>query len=191
MKQLSPSLDGALVGFGVGRCRFVGIRGLLWVAVGSLRLSYFGKSTVAIDAKGRTNLPRELRRKLPDAAGGEVVLTIGPNRDLHLYDAKAFESVLKALRQRRPRTPELSRQIDFLTANATSNTLDDQNRISIPAEMLRYAGLSTRVTFYGAGDRIKLLHPDRAEELLRPPEELAPDLSEFLDTLEVPLEDEL
>ena len=150
-------------------------------------MSYFGKSTVAIDAKGRTNLPRELRRKLPDSANGEIVLTIGPNQDLHLYDAKAFDSLLNGLR-RRPRTPDLSRMIDFLTANSTSCTLDEQNRINIPSDLLKHAKLTNRVTFYGAGDRIKLLQPERAEVLFNPPEELPPDLTEFLDTLEVPME---
>lgn len=150
-------------------------------------MSYFGNSTVAIDAKGRTNLPRELRRKLPDQAGGEVVLTYGSSRDIHLYDAPAFDSLLRGLR-RRPRTPELSRQIEFLTANAFSCVLDEQNRINIPPKMQAHAGLTNRVTFYGAGDRIKLLHPDRAEALINPPQDLPEDLAEFLDTLEVPME---
>ncbi len=153
-------------------------------------MSYFGKSTAAIDAKGRTNLPRELRRKLPESAGGEVVLTFGSNHDLHLYDVRAFEAVLQGLR-RRPRTPELVRFIDFLTGSASTMILDEQNRITIPAEKLRFAGLSNRVTFYGAGDRIKLLEPSRADALLNPPADLSPELTEFLDTLEVPAEGDL
>lgn len=150
-------------------------------------MSYFGNSTVAIDAKGRTNLPRELRRKLPEPAAGEVVLAFGPDRDIHLFDAPAFDAVIRGLR-RQPRTPELARRIEFLTANAFSCVLDEQNRINIPPKMQTYAGLSNRVTFYGAGDRIKLLHPDRAEALINPPLELPEDLAEFLDSLEVPME---
>jgi MraZ protein len=125
-------------------------------------LSYFGKSTVAIDAKGRTNLPRELRGQLPESAPGRVVLAPGPAGELHVYDAPSFDAVLRNLRKGE-RTPERQRLIDILTANTSTCVLDEQNRITIPSDLLKYAKLGNRVTFFGVGDRIKLMAPESAE----------------------------
>lgn len=147
---------------------------------------FYGHSTVAIDAKGRTNLPRELRRELPAGADGKVVVVPGPNSTLTLFDAPAFERTIRAL-QSRERTPELATHIRRLTALAASSELDEQNRLTLPPRLVEWAGLEGRVTFVGEGDRISLMHPARFEsEILG--EGATPGFDSFLDTLQVPLE---
>ena len=47
--------------------------------------SFIGKATVAIDAAGRTNFPKEFRKILKDEAGGQVMVTIGGANTLALY----------------------------------------------------------------------------------------------------------
>lgn len=144
---------------------------------------FFGHSTVALDAKGRTNLPRELRRELPVEAADKVVVVPGPSQTLLLFDAPSFERMLIAL-QARERTPELARHLRQLTALASASVLDEQNRISLPPRLVEWAALETRVTFVGEGDRISLMRPDRFEA------EIASGSGEafdgFLDTLQVP-----
>ena len=147
---------------------------------------YYGHSTVAIDAKGRTNLPRELRRELPSGADGKVVVVPGPNSTLNLFDAPAFERMIRSLHARE-RTAELANHIRRLTALAASSELDDQNRLTLPPRLVEWAGLENRVTFVGEGDRISLIHPARFEtEILG--EGATPGFDGFLDTLQVPLE---
>jgi len=146
---------------------------------------FYGHSTVAIDAKGRTNLPRELRRELPSGADGKVVVVPGPNATLLLFDAPAFERMIRSL-QARERTPELATHIRRLTALAASSELDDQNRLTLPPRLVEWAALENRVTFVGEGDRISLMHPSRFEaEIIG--EGATPGFDGFLDTLQVPL----
>jgi MraZ protein len=146
---------------------------------------FYGHSTVAIDAKGRTNLPRELRRELPSAAEGKVVIVPGPKGTLLLFDAPSFERLLRSL-QARERTQELAASIRRMTAMAASSELDEQNRLSIPPRLMEWASLEGRVTFVGEGDRVSLMPPSRFEtEVLGTG---APDFDGFLDTLQVPQE---
>lgn len=123
---------------------------------------YIGNSTVAIDAKGRTNLPRELRRELPVEADGKVVLVPGPGHTLYCFDAPAYE---RTLRQQNtlPRTSDLAKNLRRMTALAANCILDDQNRLTIPPRLMELAELGTRVTFAGEGDRIMLMTPERFE----------------------------
>ncbi|HNY30642.1 MAG TPA: hypothetical protein PKO15_07130 [Fibrobacteria bacterium] len=144
---------------------------------------FYGHSTVAIDAKGRTNLPRELRRELPAQAEGKVVVVPGPSKTLLLFDAPSFQRVLKSL-QAQERTPELAAKIRRMTAMAASSELDEQNRLTIPPRLMEWAALEGKVAFVGEGDRISLMHPARFEAEVMGTD--TPDFDGFLDTLQVP-----
>ncbi len=126
---------------------------------------YTGNSTVAIDAKGRTNLPREFRRELPVEADGKVVLVPGPGPTLYCLDAPAYERTLRHL-QSLPRTAELAGHLRLMTMLATNCVLDDQNRLTIPPRLVERAGLGAKVTFAGDGDKIMLMTPERFEAVI-------------------------
>lgn len=147
---------------------------------------FYGHSTVAIDAKGRTNLPRELRRELPASAEGKVVVVPGPQGTLLLFDAPSFERLLRSL-QSRERTVELAASIRRMTAMAAASELDEQNRLGIPPRLMEWASLENRVTFVGEGDRVSLMRPSRFESDVLGID--APGFDGFLDTLQVPEED--
>ncbi|HXP90016.1 MAG TPA: hypothetical protein VN931_03695 [Fibrobacteria bacterium] len=144
---------------------------------------FYGHSTVAIDAKGRTNLPRELRRELPASAEGKVVVVPGPKGTLLLFDAPSFERLLRSL-QSRERTVELAASIRRMTAMAATSELDEQNRLGIPPRLMEWASLENRVTFVGEGDRVSLMPPSRFESEVLGTD--APGFDGFLDTLQVP-----
>jgi MraZ protein len=144
---------------------------------------FYGHSTVAIDAKGRTNLPRELRRELPASAEGKVVVVPGPQGTLLLFDAPSFERLLRSL-QARERTVELAASIRRMTAMAAASELDEQNRLGIPPRLMEWASLENRVTFVGEGDRVSLMRPSRFESDVLGID--APGFDGFLDTLQVP-----
>jgi MraZ protein len=123
---------------------------------------YTGYSTVAIDSKGRTNLPRELRRELPVEADGKVVVVPGPGPTLYCFDAPAFDRTVRSL-QALPRTPELAKNLRRMTTLAATSVLDEQNRLTLPPRLMEIAGLSGKVTFAGDGDKIILMTPERFE----------------------------
>lgn len=145
---------------------------------------YTGYSTVAIDAKGRTNLPRELRRELPVEADGKVVVVPGAGATLLCFDYPSFQRTVQAL-QALPRTPELARNLRRMTTLAATSVLDDQNRLTLPPRLMELAGLATRVTFAGDGDKILLMTPERFDEEIGGP---ASDsgYDDFAECLQVP-----
>lgn len=125
--------------------------------------SFIGKATVAIDATGRTNFPKEFRKILREEAGGQVVVTIGEARTLvlrPLYEWNAYIQYLEGL----GRGPEIAKFRTRVTAMARLSVLDGQNRITLTGEQMAYAGISAEVTFVGDGKRVRLWAPEKYAE---------------------------
>ena len=122
--------------------------------------SFIGKATAAIDAAGRTNFPREFRKILREAAGGQVVVTIGEGRTLALYPLYEWNDYVGYLGGL-GRGPEVSKFRTRITAMAKLSSLDGQNRITLTTEQMGYAGIAGEVTFVGDGKRVRLWAPDR------------------------------
>jgi MraZ protein len=130
----------------------------------TLRLeSFIGKATVAIDAAGRTNFPKEFRKVMPEEAEGQVIVTIGEGRTLALYPLPAWNAFMERL-EALERNAETSKFKTRVTAMAKSSVLDGQNRITLSPEQMSYAGISGEVTFVGDGKRVRLWSPAKYVE---------------------------
>lgn len=125
--------------------------------------SFIGKATVAIDAAGRTNFPKDFRKILKDEAGGQVVVTIAEGRTLALYPVYEWNAYILYL-ESLGRGPEVSKFRTRITAMAKLSVLDAQNRITLTTEQLDYAGISGEVTFAGDGKRVRLWAPAKYAE---------------------------
>ena len=122
--------------------------------------SFIGKATLAVDAAGRTNFPKEFRKVLPEAAGGQVVVTIGGSKTLSLYPLDEWNRYIRGLGEMGTGA-EVSKFRTRITAMARLSSLDGQNRITLTPEQMEYAGIAGMVTFVGDGNRIRLWSPDR------------------------------
>jgi MraZ protein len=130
----------------------------------TLRLeSFIGKATVAIDAAGRTNFPKEFRKVMPEEAEGQVIVTIGEGRTLALYPLPAWNAFMDRL-EALERNAETSKFKTRVTAMAKSSVLDGQNRITLSPEQMAYAGIAGEVTFVGDGKRVRLWSPTKYVE---------------------------
>lgn len=125
--------------------------------------SFIGKATVAIDAAGRTNFPKDFRKILKDEAGGQVVVTIAEGHTLALYPVYEWNTYIQYL-ESLGRGPEVSKFRTRITAMAKLSVLDGQNRITLTTEQLGYAGISGDVTFVGDGKRVRLWAPAKYAE---------------------------
>jgi MraZ protein len=135
--------------------------------------SFIGKATVAIDATGRTNFPKDFRKVLRDEAGGQVVVTIAEGKTLALYPVYAWNEYVQYL-ESLGRGAEVSKHRTRITSMAKLSVLDAQNRISLTAEQMEYAGISGEVTFVGDGKRVRLWAPEKYAqqiEVVTPDEE--------------------
>ncbi len=125
--------------------------------------SFIGKATVAIDATGRTNFPKDFRKVLRDEAGGQVVVTIAEGKTLALYPVYAWNDYVQYL-ESLGRGADVSKHRTRITSMAKLSVLDAQNRISLTAEQMAYAGIAGEVTFVGDGKRVRLWAPGKYAE---------------------------
>lgn len=125
--------------------------------------SFIGKATVAIDAAGRTNFPKDFRKILKEEAGGQVIVTIAEGRTLALYPVYEWNAYIQYL-ESLGRGPEISKFRTRITAMAKLSVLDGQNRITLTTEQMGYAGIAGEVTFVGDGKRVRLWAPAKYAE---------------------------
>lgn len=119
--------------------------------------SFKGRYLYTLDAKGRIAIPAKLRKSL--SAKGSVVLTRGFEQCLYAYPVEEWKQVESYIRG-----------LSFLDARhrffgrtlfqwATDADLDSQSRISVPQELLKYAGITGDVLILGVVDRIEMWDP--------------------------------
>jgi DNA-binding transcriptional regulator/RsmH inhibitor MraZ len=72
-----------------------------------------------------------------------------------------------------------------MTTLAATSVLDEQNRLTLPPRLMELAGLGTRVTFAGDGDKILLMTPERFDEEIGGPA-TGSGYDDFAECLQVP-----
>ena len=126
--------------------------------------TFKGRFTYAVDDKGRIALPAKLRKSISSNSKGNFVITRGFEHCLYVYPLDEWN-----------RLEEYIRSLSFLDAQhrffsrtlfqwATDGQLDSQSRISVPQELLTYAGIEKEVMILGVLDRIELWSPSVYEE---------------------------
>lgn len=113
---------------------------------------FFGTYTPRMDDKGRITLPARYRAQFAE----EAVLLRGQDHCLYLFTPDGFRqhaapAMNAKLSDRRARG--LQR---FMFSNTDKQTPDAQGRISVPAAMRDYAGLSKDVVVLGSGTRMEI-----------------------------------
>jgi MraZ protein len=113
---------------------------------------FLGTYTPRLDDKGRMFLPAKFRDRL--AAG--IVVTRGQERCLYVWPLADFEKVVAGMQA----TPTSNRAVrDYqrvFLSGASDEIPDKQGRITVPAALRDYAGLSHECTVIGAGSRLEV-----------------------------------
>lgn len=111
-----------------------------------------GTHAPKLDEKNRLILPAKFRFDLE----GGVVLTRGQERCLYLFSAAEFESVHQKIRQA-PLTSKQARDyLRVFLSGASDEVPDKQGRITIPATLREYAGISRELVVIGVGSRAEI-----------------------------------
>ena len=114
-----------------------------------------------MDAKGRVILPVKFR----DAIGSKFILTKGIDHNLTIYPVdewKKVEAKLANLKVANEGARNLKRR---LQGSAVTIEVDNQDRISIPQNLRRFAGLEKEVLFIGQGEYIEVWSKSRYESI--------------------------
>lgn len=141
----------------------------------SLENHYFvGQAKSAIDGKGRCAFPREFRRQMTPDDGTIFVLTKWGRDKLRLFVKPEYEKFLQGVEQ--SYTRGVAREFR-MRLQATFLELDAQNRLLLPKDKMKFAGLTNSVTFVDSvgGKSLELWNTEiyEAETLMESEEDLA------------------
>jgi len=120
-----------------------------------------------VDSKGRINIPSKLRKYVSLEANDTFVITRGYERCLSVYPLDEWNMLEQSIRQLSPSNPKHRFFTRTLLQYATESTLDGQSRITIPKELLQYAGIEDQVLILGVLERIEVWNPKVHEEYLQ------------------------
>ena len=134
---------------------------------------FLGTHHPRLDDKGRLFLPARFREEL--AAG--LVVTRGQERCLYVFPRVRFDQMaaeMSAASFTNKAARELSR---VFFAGASDETPDKQGRVTVPAELRGYAGLTKECVVIGTNDHLEIWDHDQWEAYLQAHEDAFADLS--------------
>jgi transcriptional regulator MraZ len=124
--------------------------------VGSVREEatpvFLGTHSPRLDDKGRLILPAKFREQME--AG--VVVTRGQERCLYVFPAEEFDRLAEQLRQAPVTSKQARDYLRVFLSGASDEAMDKQGRITIPAALRTYAGLTRDCAVIGAGQRVEI-----------------------------------
>ncbi len=115
-----------------------------------------GVNHLSLDAKGRLTFPSRYRERLQAHCGGELVITVDPDRCLLVYalpEWEVIEKKLVALPSLKPQNRRLQR---LLIGYATDCSMDSNGRILLPPPLREFAALDKKVVLVGQGNKFEL-----------------------------------
>lgn len=113
---------------------------------------FLGTYEPKLDDKGRLILPSKFR----DEMAGGIVLTRGQERCLYAFPRGEFEQIHDQLRSA-PLTSKQARDyMRVFLSGAADEIPDRQGRVTIPAILRKYAGLTKDLAVIGSGSKIEI-----------------------------------
>ena len=113
---------------------------------------FLGTHTPRLDDKGRLFLPAKFRDRL---AGG-LVVTRGQERCLYVFPMDEFVRVAEIARTAPVTSKAIRDYLRVFLSGASDEIPDKQGRVTVPAKLREYAGLTRDCTVIGAGSRVEL-----------------------------------
>jgi len=113
---------------------------------------FLGTHTPRLDDKGRLILPAKFRERLADG----LVVTRGQERCLYVFPMDEFLRVAETMRTAPVTSKGIRDYMRVFLSGASDEIPDKQGRVTVPANLRAYAGLTRDCTVIGAGSRVEL-----------------------------------
>jgi MraZ protein len=113
---------------------------------------FLGTYTPRLDDKGRLTLPAKFR----DALAGGLMVAKSQDRSLAVFPKAEFEERARRVVEEAKTNPEARATLRVLAAGADEQHPDAQGRITLPADLRRYANLSKDCVVTGAVDYLEI-----------------------------------
>jgi MraZ protein len=113
---------------------------------------FLGTHNPRLDEKGRLFLPAKFRDRLAEG----LVVTRGQERCLYVFPMDEFMRLAGQM-QAAPTTSKAARDYTRVFLSGASDEVPDkQGRVTIPAALRQYAGLSRECTVIGTGSKLEV-----------------------------------
>ena len=154
----------------------VGQSGVKWVKM------FRGRFEIAIDSKGRINVPSRFREVLGERDDERLIVT---NFDdcLVAYPYNEWLELEKKASQLSMVRREVKAFLRFFVSGATECSLDKQGRVLLPPVLREYAGLEKEIVVIGQLNKIEIWSKERWEEELRTSKDIFEENNEALSEL--------
>jgi len=113
---------------------------------------FLGTYTPKLDDKGRLTLPAKFR----DALAGGLMVAKSRDRSLAVYPRAEFEQRARTAVEAAKTNPERRAELRVFAAGADEQHPDGQGRITLSADLRRYAGLSKECVVIGSVDYLEI-----------------------------------
>lgn len=111
-----------------------------------------GTYTPRLDDKGRMFLPAKFR----ETFRGGLVMTRGQDHCLYVYPMAEFEKLAERWQSAPTTNADVRAHQRLLLSGASDETPDKQGRVTVPAVLRDYAGLTHECTVIGSGNRLEI-----------------------------------
>lgn len=128
--------------------------------------SFKGRYSYSVDNKGRVALPAKLRKSVSPAANDTYIITRGFEQCLFVYPQDEWNKLEDSIRNLSPSNPQHRFFVRTLLQWSSDCALDSQARISVPQDLLKFAGVENEVLILGVLERIELWNPKTYEEYM-------------------------
>ena len=145
--------------------------------------NFKGREIYSLDKKGRVNIPAKMRKCISPDANGTFNVTRGVDMCISAYpldEWKKIEDQLGGLNQFDKKSKYVLR---VLLEWSEDVSIDAQQRITLPKDLLALAGIEGKVKIVGQMDHIEFWNPERYEEYLSSREESYDDVLEKVMTM--------
>jgi MraZ protein len=126
--------------------------------------SFKGRYFYSVDEKGRVALPAKLRANLAASVKGNFVVTRGFERCLYVYPQDEWNKLEQYVRGLSFLDAQHRFYARTLFERANDSRIDSQSRITIPPDLIKFAGIENEVLVLGVLDRIEIWSPPVYEE---------------------------
>lgn len=112
---------------------------------------FMGEYHQKLDEKGRLTIPAKIRNEI----GNDFIVTRGMDGCLFIYQKNTWNKIIEKY-QNLPNIKQARNFMRFLLSGANTQNFDRQGRISINAQLIKYASLTKDCIVIGVGDRLEI-----------------------------------
>jgi MraZ protein len=115
-----------------------------------------GVSQLSLDDKGRMSFHSRYRDRLQEHCGGEIVVTVDPDRCLLIYPEPDWIVIEQKFRELPSFTPASRRLTRLYVGHATNIQMDGSGRVLLPPLLREFASLDRKVVLVGQVNKFEL-----------------------------------